>query len=66
MSIPDRDEIVSDIAKLIAGLQVPMSMSMPLGMAIEPWRRLHYLTGPGWKTPEEIEVRLREHLDAHR
>lgn len=59
-----RDELIENIAKVMAGLQVPMSMHMPLGAAIEPWSDLHTaLIGFGWATKEMWEESLREILD---
>lgn len=62
-----RDEVIGDIAKLIAGLQVPASLDskMMLGEGADPWHRLfaklHHF---GWTDAEQIEKELREVLDA--
>jgi hypothetical protein len=65
-STGDGDFIISEMAKLIAGLQVPISLGMGrdgiLGTAAEPWHRLFEKVGGGWCTADEIEKRLRERL----
>jgi len=62
----DADAIIHNIAALIAGLQVPISLGMGrdgvLGTAAEPWHELFNVVGGGWCTTEEIESRLRERL----
>lgn len=58
-----RDEVISDMAAVVAGLQVPMSMAMPLGAAMEPWRRLHALSGSGWHDVDATEAALRAALE---
>lgn len=66
MSDYTRDEAITDIAKLIAGLQVPASLDskMMLGEGADPWHRLfaklHHF---GWTDAEQIEKELREVLD---
>lgn len=57
------DETIRDLAQVLQGLQVPMSMGMPLGTATEPWRRLHHEVGPGWHDTDQIESKLRELLN---
>ena len=64
----EADNILTEIAKLLAGLQVPVSLGMGrdgvLGTAYEPWLALwdrHHIGG-GWRTYEEVEQRLREKL----
>ncbi|HEY1700832.1 MAG TPA: hypothetical protein VGG75_14065 [Trebonia sp.] len=55
-----KEEMIAAMAELIAGLQVPMSMSMPLGAAKDPWTRLHRgLHGFGWATAEDYEHAIR-------
>ncbi len=49
-------EFIATVAKLVAGLQVPVSMGMPLGQAREPWGQLHNLLRSGWHEPEEYEI----------
>jgi hypothetical protein len=62
----EADSIIADIAKVLAGLQVPVSLGMGrdgiLGTAYEPWLALWEQVGGGWKNSEEIEHRLREKL----
>jgi hypothetical protein len=58
-----RDEMIKDMAKLLAGLQVPVSMGMPLGAAKDPWVRLHRgLHAFGWAGAEDYEAEIREVL----
>ena len=58
-----RDELIQDLAQVLEGLQVPISLAMPLGVAIEPWRRLHdELIGFGWAGSEQYHTALREAL----
>ena len=62
----EADDIVTEISKLIAGLQVPVSLGMGrdgiLGTAYEPWLALWEQVGGGWKNAEEVENSLREKL----
>jgi hypothetical protein len=56
----DRAEVLADLAQLIAGLAVPVSLEMPLGAAGPAWTKLHdRLIGFGWATPGEYEEALR-------
>lgn len=49
MTVEQRDALLRDVVKLVAGLQVPVSMAMPLGTAREPWERLKRVLEPvGW------------------
>jgi hypothetical protein len=65
------EEILLDVVKLVAGLQVPVSMGMPLGTALEPWTRLKdKLQGFGWLStdPDAYIPKLKDVLgvpDAH-
>lgn len=61
-----RDEAIGDIAKLIAGLQVPVSLGgrQYLGEGYDPWHRLFSkLHSFGWTDAEQIEKELRAMLD---
>jgi hypothetical protein len=61
-----RDEVITDIAKLIAGLQVPVSLNgrVMLGVGLEPWERLfHHLHTFGWTDDTQLEKELRAILD---
>lgn len=59
-----RDEFVNDVAALIAGLQVPVSLGMPLGAATEPWRRLKNATvAVGWSDADEVAEGIRRILE---
>ena len=59
----DRDETIKDLANLIAGLAVPVSLEMPLGVAGPAWTDLHRrLVGFGWATSEQYEEALRKVL----
>ncbi len=58
-----RAEVVRDLAEVLAGLQVPVSMGMPLGAAREPWGRLDdRLVGFGWHDADDFEAALLEAL----
>jgi len=61
-----KDAVIADIAKLIGGLAVPVSLGMGrdglLGTAYEPWQRLYNRFGTAWSSAEEIEQRMREIL----
>jgi hypothetical protein len=67
-SLPTEEakETVAEIAKLIAGLSVPVSLGMGsdglLGTAFEPWQKLYNKFGGGWSSAEEIEKKLSEVL----
>lgn len=58
-----RDEFITNVAKLVAGLQVLVSMrGNPeiLGAAAEPWQALlHEKGGFGWTNAEELEKAFR-------
>lgn len=60
-----QDEFIDTVAKLVAGLQVPVSLGLPLGEARDPWGRLSDLSGFGWKTSEEIAESFRQHLSSN-
>lgn len=59
-----RDEFIKEVAQLLAGLQVPVSMEMPLGAAIAPWTQLHRgLHGFGWASADDYETHIRKVLE---
>lgn len=56
----EQDNVLRDVATLLAGLQVPVSLSMPLGTARMAWTSLHArLKAFGWANPEEYHTALR-------
>jgi hypothetical protein len=59
-----RDEVIRDLAELVADLQVPISMhDMGLAKAQQPWTRLKdRLVGFGWTDADDLEAKLREIL----
>ncbi len=58
-----RDECITAISHLLAGLAVPVSMEMPLGKAGPAWVELHtHLVGFGWSSAEDYERELRKIL----
>lgn len=57
-----RDEMITAVAEVLAGLQVPVSMGMPLGQAEQPWRNLHGELPSGWHKTAEYEAMLRDKL----
>ena len=58
--------LISDLAELIAGLQVPRSISdgVSLGAGRDAWDRLwgQHLNVLGWKNRSEVEYALRQAL----
>lgn len=65
MSQPERDALIKDLAALIQGLCVPISLEVPIGAALAPWSAIHTrLIGVGWATAAQYEAALREVLDA--
>lgn len=58
-----REEIIGLVAQVLAGLQVPVSMAMPLGAAREPWEVLSDRAGFGWREVETYAEMLRRELD---
>lgn len=57
------DEALDDLAELLAGLQVPLSLGHGLlGAADEPYRRLLGELGFGWRDAEEFRAGLVELL----
>jgi hypothetical protein len=60
-----RDDLISAMAELMAGLAVPVSLGLPLGRAGVAWTELHGgLIGFGWSQPEDYEAKIREVLGA--
>jgi hypothetical protein len=53
-----RDELIRNLAEVLAGLQVPMSLGLPLGTAKAPWAAIHDETGFGWHAAEDYESYL--------
>lgn len=59
----EREDLIRNMAVLIAGLQVPVSMEMPLGAAGPAWIELHRgLHGFGWAQASDYEAKIREVL----
>lgn len=57
------EELISALARLIAGLHVPISLGLPLGTATEAYSEVRSLINDfGWSYPDEIANRLRNHL----
>jgi hypothetical protein len=58
-----RDEILAAIGAVLAGLQVPISVGMPLGAATDPWRKLHeQLVDFGWADSDQYTEALKREL----
>jgi len=56
-----REELLEALAKILAGLQVSLSMpggSGLLGAADEPYRKVLAETGFGWKNAEDFKTYL--------
>jgi hypothetical protein len=59
-----RDEFITNVAQLLAGLQVPVSMEVPLGTAAPAWTALHRsLYGFGWAEAADYEAAIRKILE---
>jgi hypothetical protein len=54
----ERDTALDLIAQVLSGLEVPMSLSMPLGTAREPWAELHAEAGFGYLNVEDYRKML--------
>ena len=62
MSNP-RDDLISALADLIAGLHVPVSLGMPLGTATKAYSKARdQLNDFGWSSADDIEAKLRKVL----
>lgn len=57
-----RDECIQELAKLLAGLQVPLSLGLPLGAAREPLIALYEQVPWGWSDISDFEKMLKEKL----
>lgn len=61
----EREAMIKAMARMLAGLQVPISMDMPLGTAMPAWTELHRgLHGFGWAKSEDYEAEIRSVLGA--
>lgn len=62
--LAQRDELISAFAEMYLGLQVPVSLHLPLGAAGPAFDRVHsLLTGFGWAADnQEVEAKIREVL----
>lgn len=59
----NREEIIGKLADLMAGLAVPVSLGVRLGVAREAWADLHReLVGVGWHLAEDYRVALERTL----
>lgn len=59
----DRETMIKEMGKLMAGLAVPVSLGAPLGAAREAWGTLHSgLRGFGWASAEQYEDEIRRVL----
>lgn len=57
--------VLGDLGAIIAGLQVPMSIGLPLGTAIDPYHRLRARIGLfGYLTAEECTEALTKALES--
>lgn len=58
-----KDELIEALAKVLGGLQVPMSMGPVLGAADKPYREIYAdLGGFGWRDDEAFHAYLRTKL----
>jgi hypothetical protein len=57
-----REEVIESLAAVLAGLQVPMSMQMPLGAALKPLEAIYAEVGFGWHDRKDFEDWLRKEL----
>jgi hypothetical protein len=58
-----KDELIKGMSRLMAGLAVPVSLEMKLGVAGVTWTELHRgLVGFGWAKAEDYEAKIREVL----
>jgi hypothetical protein len=59
-----KDAFIKEVAQLLAGLQVPISLKLPLGAAAPAWTQLHRgLYGFGWASADDYEARINEVLE---
>lgn len=55
----DRSLLLDDLAEVLSGLQVPLSIGVPLGVAKDPYRRiLSGLSTFGYMSPGEYREAL--------
>jgi len=55
------DELIHELAKVYAGLQVPVSLGMPIGESDAAWRKISDEVTPfGWLDLETVEKSFRE------
>lgn len=57
-----KDQLIDDMASVMAGLQVPLSLGMHFGTADEPYRRILNETGFGWRDADDFRTALTEIL----
>lgn len=61
------EKLVEAIARLVAGLHVPVSLGMPLGAARQAYNDVrNEINDFGWSSAEEIEQQLRAHWTEER
>lgn len=61
--VASRDRLIHNMAELMAGLAVPVSMPMPLGKARQAWTELHsQLHAFGWASADQYEKEIRREL----
>lgn len=59
-----QEAIIKALAETVAGLQVPMSMGVPLGAAQRGYNDLaDLLWGFGWQTAEDITAMLMKEFE---
>ena len=59
-----KDELIRTLAQLVSGLQVPLSIGVPLGAANQPYRDiLSGLKLGGWQDVDQFETALRSKLN---
>jgi hypothetical protein len=59
-----KGDFIRAVSQLLAGLQVPVSMEMPLGTATVAWTELHrQLYGFGWAAADDYEDAIIEVLE---
>lgn len=54
-----QESFLQDLAELLSGLQVPLSLRVPLGAAEKPYRKILDTVNPfGWTDAEQIRAEL--------
>lgn len=66
-SFMSRDQVIDRLALMLAGLQVPLSMSQQLGVEVlgqaeQPYRELLQDSGFGWRNDYDFRVYLERTL----